>query len=133
MFKYYVSKHYRRTYDELQKLGLLSDSFSISYSAYEIFAREQAISNGGLDQHIEILSADKPAPIKIIKSLLLMHALLQSNHSLQDFEPFYQYMNHILTSSREMAERIRAGQRVQERRTRTKSAVYNADMRSEDI
>lgn len=133
MFKYYVSKHYRRTYDELQKLGLLSDSFSISYSAYESYAREQALSNCSFDQHIEILSADKPAPIKIIKSLLLVHALLQFNHNLQDFEPFYNFMNHVLTSSREMAEKIRASQRVQERKTRTKSAVYNADMKSEDI
>lgn len=52
MFKYYVSKHYRRTYDELSQLGLLSDSFSISYSAYENYAREQSLSSCSLGQHI---------------------------------------------------------------------------------
>lgn len=63
-----------------------------------------------------------------------MHALLQFNPHLQDFEPFYQYMNRVLACSREMAEKIRAGQRAQERRTsRAKSAVYGSDMRSEDI
>jgi hypothetical protein len=51
MFKYYISKDYRRAYDELQKLGLLSDSFTIKYSAYEDYARELALSNSSIAQH----------------------------------------------------------------------------------
>lgn len=34
MFKYYLSKDYRRAYDDLEKLGLLSDCLAIKYSTY---------------------------------------------------------------------------------------------------
>ncbi len=31
MLKYYVSKNYRKAYDSLEQMGLLSDSYAISY------------------------------------------------------------------------------------------------------
>lgn len=34
MFKYYLSKDYRRVHDELDKLGLLSDSLAVRYADY---------------------------------------------------------------------------------------------------
>ncbi len=38
MFKYYLSKDYRKAHDELEKWGLLNDSLVVRYAEYDTYA-----------------------------------------------------------------------------------------------
>jgi hypothetical protein len=55
-------------------MGMLSDSLAIKLTTYDNYSRELLLANGGITRHLEILTADKPTPIKIIKALLFVHA-----------------------------------------------------------
>ena len=77
-------------------MGMLSDSLAIKLTTYDNYSRELLLANGGITRHLEILTADKPTPIKIIKALLFVHAWLQTTTTLDNVQPFYNFMGHIL-------------------------------------
>jgi hypothetical protein len=107
-------------------LGLLSDSLAIKYSAYENYARELMLGNSCITQHLEILKSDKPTPIKIIKSLLFLHAWLQTAVVFEDVQCFYGYMEHVLKVSAELILRVKSERKSFERK-RAKSAILKTD------
>lgn len=49
MFKYYISKDYRKTYNEIKALGLLSDAPDIHYITYEDYFRQLVIINPNIE------------------------------------------------------------------------------------
>jgi len=77
MFKYYFSKDYRKTYEDLSKLGMLSDTFSISFSALVKYLSDVVLNLSDIEQHLKILKTEKLTPIKVVKHLLFIHAWMQ--------------------------------------------------------
>ena len=57
MFKYYFSRDYRKTYEDLSKLGMLSDSFSISFPALVKYLSDLVLNLNDIEQHLQILKA----------------------------------------------------------------------------
>ena len=57
MFKYYFSRDYRKTYEDLSKLGMLSDSFSISFPSLLKYLSDLVLNLNDIEQHLKILKA----------------------------------------------------------------------------
>ncbi len=77
MFKYYFSKDYRKTYEDLSKLGMLSDSFSINFSSLLKYLSDLVLNLNDIEQHLKKLKNEKLTPMKVVKHLLFIHAWMQ--------------------------------------------------------
>lgn len=126
MFTYYVSKEYRKTYKDLEGLGLLSDAISIAYIKYQDYFALEPRSDHQIRQHLLILAQQTLTPLKAIKALLFLHAWMQATPKVGATEVVLEFLKSVLGQGNTICEQLRKARAVSERRV-SKSAVLNSD------